>query len=218
MRPASAAAFALLLLVTTPALAGEEVDTLDRPDLLVYSSSAPRSSGTFVANNGGTTAAFFGNLSAVRNVPEATTGGGTTEVLVGFSVVGYAGGIAPSGDAARLYFQLDEPDSFSRNAKKIAIQQKAYLTMSATGFAGAAEFAAPPVQVEGCSAKATLKDKSGSRTPDDASLKVKCKSIDVLISALGLTGEAAQTVRTIFGTKNVSIKAKDSNGPEVAAN
>jgi len=192
--------------------------TLDRPDLLVYSSASPRSSGAISDGNGATTWVALGNLSAVRNVTRATTGGGTTQLLLGFSMAGYAGGIAPSGDAARLYFTLDEPDSFSRTGKKIAIQQKAWLTLSATGLVGVDTFTSNAVQVEDCSAKASLKDRTGNRVADQGSLKIKCKSIDALLTELGLTGAPAQTVRDIFGPKKVSISGKDDDGPGVGAN
>ena len=214
MRPA----LLLLLLsaaVSSWASAGGS-STLDRPDLLVYSSSSPRSSGAFSENKGDTGVAFFGNLSAARNVLVATTGG-SVEQLLGFSVAGYAGGFAPGGDVARLYFTLDEPDSFSRTGKKIAIQQKAWLTLSATGLVGMDAFTSNAVQVEDCSAKAALKDKTGNRVTDQASLKLKCKNIEALLAQLGLTGAPAQAVRDVFGTKKVSISAKDSDGPAVGA-
>lgn len=221
MRPAL---FLLLLsaaiLSWAPAASAGGSSALDRPDLLVYSSFAPRSSGALSDGNGGTFQAavvFFGNLSAVRNVAQATTGGSTTQLLLGYSLAGYAGGFAPSGDAARLYFTLDEPDSFSRTGKKIAIQQKAWLTLSATGLVGMDAFSSNAVQVEDCSAKAALKDKTGNRVTDQASLKLKCKNIEALLAQLGLTGAPAQAVRDVFGTKKVSISAKDSDGPAVGA-
>jgi len=207
-----------LLFQPSPSLAGEAANILDRPDLLVYSSSAPRSSGVFSENRGDTGVAFFGNLSVARNVLQATTGGASVELLVGLSILGYAGGFAPTGDVARLYFTLDEPDSFSRAQKKISIQQKAWLTLSATGVVGAVTFESAAVQVEDCSAKASLKDKSGDRSADLASLKVKCKSIDTLLGELGLTGPQAQVVRDVFGTKKISISAKDTDGPDVGDN
>jgi hypothetical protein len=206
---------ALLLFVGAPAGAGDMGRPLDRPDLLAYSSSEPVSSGAFVEDKGNTGVAFFGNLSAVRNISPVTTMGGNMQQLLGFSLSGYAGGFGLGGDVARLYFALDEPDSFSRTTKKITIQQKAWLTMSATGLVGADTFATEPTPVEDCSAKASLKDKTGSRIADQASLKVKCKSIDDLLAELGLTGAPAQAVRDVFGATKVSISAKDTDGPEI---
>lgn len=209
---------AVLVALPSPSLAGAGGTPLDRPDLLAYSSSAPRSSGAFSESNGSFGVVFGGNLSAVRNVPQITTAGGTIEVLLGFSLAGTAGGIGAGADGADLLFILDEPDSFSRTPKKISIQQKAWLTIGAQGIAGGEAFTAEPVQVEGCSAKASLKDKSGNRTTDLASLKIKCKSIETLLAELGLTGAPAQAVRDVFGTKKVSISAKDDDGPEVRTN
>jgi hypothetical protein len=219
MRRAALLPLVLALLHSPSAThAGNGASPLDRPDLLAYSSSAPRSSGVFSESNASFGVAFGGNLSAVRNVPEATTGGGTIEVLLGFSLAGTAGGLGAGGDGVDLLFTLDEPDSFSRTDKKIAIQQKAWLTMSAQGVVGGEAFATEAVSVEECSAKASLKDKSGSRSADLASLKVKCKSIESLLSELGLSGAQAQAVRDVFGTKKVSISAKDEDGPEIRAN
>jgi hypothetical protein len=209
---------ALLLALPSPGFAGAGGTPLDRPDLLAYSSSAPRSSGVFSESNASLGVAFGGNLSAVRNVPAATTGGGTVEVLLGFSLMGTAGGVGGAGDGVNLMFTLDEPDSFSRTSKKVAIQQKAWLTMSAQGVVGGEAFATEAVSIEDCSAKASLKDKSGNRSADQASLKVKCKSIEGLLSQLGLSGAEAQAIRDVFGTKKVSISAKDQDGPEVRQN
>jgi hypothetical protein len=211
-------ALALAAALVLPALSGaparaELGGALDRPDLLAYSSFPPRSEGYFLETTAYAGGLFQGNLSDVH-----TTSDPDLPAALPLFVSGYGGGFSVGGAGAQLLFVLDEPDTIQRNAKKIKVQQKAWLSVAVEGIDGAAApFEAGPVDLESCSAKATFKDKSGNGAADEGSLKVKCKSVDELIQALGLTGAAADTVRSVFGTKKATIKLKDGDGPSAPA-
>lgn len=207
---------ALLLTLAAGAARADTPGPLDRPDVLAYSAFGPRFDGSF--SDVGTYAggAFYGNLSNVNTTPAQSSA--DPALILPLFVGGYVAGFTAGGAGARIFFTLDEPDTFSRNAKKISLDQRAWVELRALGFDGAQAFEAGPALLETCSGKATVKDRTGDGSADAGKLKFKCQSIDEVIAALGLTGAPADTVRAVFGDKKLKVQIQDGDGPSAPTN